>query len=360
MKETIRVGMVVRADATGLGNQSQDWVAQLPVARVLITWFPQKEASPQIYDGLEARVCEQGVPNLEEIQWLLEDIDVVLTLETPYNWTLISEAKKKGIKTVINPNYEWLPIDVPHEPDLWLCTNVLNYDTIMGDNKVYLPQPINRDLFKFKKRKKAKTFLFNNGNGGAHGRSGLMEFVEAINFVKSDVKFIINSQVPIEGINDKRVQVSIGDQSMDDIWKEGDVFIHLRKFGAMSLPLNEAMSMGLPIIGINRYPENVEIPTNLLVKPDGKYPLQCREEAINVEACAFSPIKIAEKIDEIANTDISGLSEEMNKLADDWDWNKLRDKFIEAIYNLANNLPLKNYEDKAFSLRGAEDKSEGD
>lgn len=343
MKETIRAGMVVRADSTGLGNQSQDWISQLPIAKVLVVWG-QKQASPEVYRGLEMRICEYGVPSLEEIKWLLEDIDVVITLETPYNWSLLSEAKKLGIKTIVNPNYEWIPIDIPEQPDLWLCTSILNYDTIQTDNKVYLPQPINRDIFKFKKRKKARTFLFNNGNGGAYGRNGLRELVEAINFVKSNVKFIINSQVPIEATNDERVTVNVGEQSLKGIWEEGDVFIHLRKFGAMSLPINEALSLGLPVIGINRIPENTYLPAELLIEPEGSYPLQCRGDAIHVEASAFSPIKIAEKIDEIANKDITKLSEKMNSLADNWDWNKLRDKYIEVIYSLVNDLPLKNYE----------------
>jgi len=305
MKETIRVGMVVRADATGLGNQSQDWVSNLPIAKVLIVWGQDKQSHPEIYQNLNARICEQGSPSLEEVKWLLEDIDALICLETPYNWTLISEAKKLGIKTIINPNYEWLPIDLPEQPDLWLCTNTLNYETIQTPNKIYIPQPINREVFQFKKRKKAKTFLFNNGNGGAWGRNGLKEFLEAINYVKSDVKFVVNSQVPIGSVNDSRVSVRVGDQSLQDIWKEGDIFVHLRRFGAMTLPMNEAMSLGLPIIGINRNPENTYLPTELLVEPDGLYQHKCRQDVINIEACSYSPIKIAEKIDEIANKDIS-------------------------------------------------------
>lgn len=155
MKETIRVGMVVRADATGLGNQSQDWVAQLPIAKVLVIWG-QKEASPEIYKGLEMKICEYGVPNLEEIEWFLKDIDVLITLEIPYNWALIKEAKKKGIKTIINPNYEWLPIDIPEQPDLWLCTSILNYNTIQTKNKVYLPNQLTEMYLNLKNARKQK------------------------------------------------------------------------------------------------------------------------------------------------------------------------------------------------------------
>lgn len=344
MKDTIRVGMITRCDLTGLGNQSQDWVNQLPIAKVLVAWGQGKQSDPSIYKGLEMRICEYGSPSLEEVDWFLKDIDVALFLETPYNWNLISEARKRGIKTIINPNYEQLLIDIPEQPDMWLCTNTLNYKTINTENKVYLPQPINRELFQFKKRKKARTFLFNNGNGGMHGRNGLTEFIEAINYVKSDVRFIINSQVPVEMINDSRVSVKLGEQSLKEIWGEGDVFVHLRKFGAMTLPMNEAMSLGLPIIGINRDPENTYLPTELLVEPEGKYPFQVASEKIMIEACSFSPIKIAEKIDEIANKDISELSEKMNELAEKWNWTIWRDHYIETIYNLVNNLKQEKYE----------------
>ena len=87
MKDTIRIGMVVRADFTGLGNQSQDWVSQLPIAKVLVVWG-QKQTSPEIFKNLEMKVCEQQVPSLEEIDWFLKDIDVAMFLETPYNWSL--------------------------------------------------------------------------------------------------------------------------------------------------------------------------------------------------------------------------------------------------------------------------------
>ena len=276
----MKISMVVRADATGLGNQCQDWVMNLPIEKVLVTWG-NKEFNPEVYSHLEVVVCEEGMPSIKEIDWLLKDTDLVITIETPYNWSLISKAKKKGVKTIIAPNYEWFPLKVPEAPDLWLCYNSLNYDTV-PEPKVYVPQPINRGVFSFKLREKAHTFLFNNGNGGAHGRNCLNEFLQAISFVKSDVKFIINSQVPFQSINDSRIEANIGDLPLKDIWKEGDIFVHLRKFGANSLPINEAMSMGIPVLGVNRNPENTYLPPELLVNPEGVYPFQCRQDVIDI------------------------------------------------------------------------------
>lgn len=332
----MRLGILARCDATGLGMHTQDWVNHLPIDKVLVVWG-QKKFQPKIYAHKEMLVTEHGNPSLKEIDWLLEGIDVVLTIETPYNWSLISKAREKGVKSVIAPNYEWIPKLVPEQPDLWLCYNPLTPDYVPFPNKVYLPQPIDIKQFKFKKRKKAKTFLFNNGNGGVHGRNSVNEFIQAIPFIKSDIKIIINSQVPIQPVNDKRVQVNIGDQPLEDIWKEGDVFIHIRKFGANSLPINEAMAQGMPIIGMNRKPENLLIPKKFLIQPSGIRPLECREDVRPVDACLIDPRKIAEKIDEIANTDISEDSKKIRKQAEELSWDKQLTDWITVLNNLCSS-----------------------
>jgi len=118
----MKIGMIVRADVTGLGMHTQDWVNNLPIDKVLVVWG-QKEFYPNIYAHKEMLVAKMGQPSLKEIDWLLKDIDIVLTIETPYNWSLISKAKEKGVKSVIAPNYEWIPKIVPAQPDLWLCYN---------------------------------------------------------------------------------------------------------------------------------------------------------------------------------------------------------------------------------------------
>lgn len=344
-EKIVRIGAVVRADATGLGNQSQDWIMQLPIKKVLVAWG-EKKSDPLIYSQLEMRVCEYGIPTLEEIDWLLKDIDIVLTIETPYNWNLISMARKKGVKSIIAPNYEWIPEIIPEQPDLWLCYNPLNYEEVPFSNKVYVPQPVNREIFGFKKRKKARIFLFNNGNGGAHGRNCLKEFLEAIYLSSADVKFIINSQVPMYNINDERVEVHLGDRQINEIWKEGDIFVHLRKFGANSLPMNEAMSLGMPCLMVDRKPENLFIPKKFLVEPDGNYLMRCRSDMVNVVASIVNPLKIARKIDELANTDISEESEWVNKVSEELSWDNLRGYWIGVFVNLFINKKQTNYEHK--------------
>ena len=336
IKSDIRIGLIARADATGLGNQSQDWFYNLPnITKVLVVWG-ELPFDPNVYQEKETIVAEQGMPSIDELKKFIKDIDVLMAIETPYNWNAFKIAKDAGVKTVLAPNYEFFLNAIPEEPDLYLCYNSLTMDYI-PEPKVYLQQPLDRNQFEFKLRKKAETFLFNNGNGGVLGRNSLSEFVQAIPLVKSDVKFIINSQVPFDTINDSRVDARIGNFSLAEIWKEGDVFVHLRKFGANSLPIQEALSWGMPIIGVDRKPENTFLPQELLVKPDQTMPIRIKEELIEIEASIISPMKIAKKIDEIANTDIIKYSKMMDKQAEEWSWDNLRDKWIEELTKLVKN-----------------------
>jgi len=331
--KNIRIGLIARADATGLGNQSQDWVSNLPnISKVLVVWG-ELPFDPNVYQDKETIVAEQGMPSIEELKKFVKDIDVLMAIETPYNWNAFKIAKDAGVKTILAPNYEFFLNAIPEEPDLYLCYNSLTMDYI-PEPKVYLQQPLDREQFEFKLREKAETFLFNNGNGGVLGRNSLAEFVQAIPLVKSDVKFIIHSQVPFDTINDSRVDARIGNFSLAEIWKEGDVFVHLRKFGANSLPIQEALSWGMPVLGVDRKPENTFLPQELLVKPDKTMPIKIKEELIEIEASIISPIKIAEKIDEIANTDISKFSKLMDKRAEEWSWDNLRNKWIEELTKL--------------------------
>jgi len=335
MSKDIRIGLVARADATGLGNQSQDWVNNLPaISKILLVWG-ELPFSPNEFEGREVIIAEQGMPSVEEIKNFIKDIDVLMAIETPYNWNIFKMAKEAGVKTVLAPNYEFFLHTIPEEPDLYLCYNSLTLDYI-PEPKVYLQQPLDRKQFEFKERKEAKTFLFNNGNGGVLGRNSLSEFIQAIPLVKSDVKFVIHSQVPFDTINDSRVETKIGNFSLAEIWKEGDVFVHLRKFGANSLPIQEAMSLGMPILGVDRKPENLFLPKELLVKPEQTMPIRIREDLIEIEASIISPVKIAEKIDEIANTDISKYSKMMDAQAKEWSWEKLKDVWMKEITKLVS------------------------
>ena len=332
-KNNLRIGLIARADNSGLGKLSEDFYNNLPIAKTLALKHPHYHNYPEKFP--KARFAKMGNPTLEEIDWLLEDIDLVLTFETAYNWNLFSRAKEKGVKTVLVPMYEFTRVELPEEPDLYLCPSLIEYDIYSKvGNAKYLPIPIDRTKIPYQERKKADVFLFNNGHGGALGRNGLQELLEAISLVKSDVKFLIRSQVLFQTVRDSRVQIEFGEIPFEKLYSEGDVFIFPHKFDGLSLPIQEAMAAGLPIISTNFYPHNTYLPKELLFEPETFRKGKMDEPYRTIDIAILSPIKIAQKIDEIAHKDISRYSKLSNKQAEKWSWLNLKPQYIQLFSEL--------------------------
>ncbi len=328
----LKIGLIARADNSGLGTLSRQFYKHLKdyIAKVMIVWNGVYEYYPERFPEEISYVCKRGVPDLEEIDNFLKDINLVLTFETPYNWNLFSKAKERGIKTVLMPNYEWLPKDLPVKPDLFLCPSKLDYDEA-PEPKVYLPVPIDREELPFKLRKKARVFLFNNGHGGYLNRNSLHEFLEAISLVKQPVQFIIHSQVYFDVVNDSRVEVILGDVPYEKLYERGDMFVFPHKFDGLSLPIQEAMSVGMPVISTDIYPHNTYLPKELLFEPEAITEYYIKRP---IKAAIISPVKLAQKIEEFALQDISHLSKKMDELAEKWSWKNLKTKYLEVLQGL--------------------------
>jgi glycosyltransferase involved in cell wall biosynthesis len=331
MPQEIRIGMLLKSDDSGLGSLSQDFYKFLKPTKVLTIMGGYDNHPERFPNGV---ICEMGVPTLEQIEEFLKDIDVVLTFETPYNWTLISEAKKRGIKTIIIPNYEWSVANPPVEPDLWLCPSKLDYNIFKEEGRKveYLPIPIDRTKIQFKLRTKAHTFVFNNGHGGSIGRNSAREMIEAIARTKSDVKFIVRSQVMVDNtVDDMKTKFLLGEGNKSTLFEEGDVFVFPHKFDGLSLPIQEAMAAGMPIITTDFFPFNEMLPKELLFAPDDVGKAKLCEDCRNIDLHFIYPKLLAQKIDEWANKDITKYSLEMNRMAESISWDIMLPKYKEII-----------------------------
>ena len=335
MKNKIRIGLVARADNSGLGTLSKSFYKNLPIDKVLLVQNNVYPIDPATYK--DPIVCERGIPSLEEIREFLKDLDLIITFETPYNWNLLSEAKKEGVKTILVPNYEWLPQTLPVVPDLFLCPSKLDYDEVKNNTTTnsevkYLPIPIDDDLIPYKKREKARVFLFNNGHGGHLGRNSARELFEAISLIKEDVKFKIHSQQYFDSvINDSRVEIVYGEVPYRELFKDGDVFLHPHKFDGLSLPIQEALVAGMPVISTDIYPHNEYLPKEWMFKPETITKTYVKRE---IEMAIINPVKLAQKITEWANKDISKESEKARKIGEQFLWSNLKEKYLKVFEDL--------------------------
>lgn len=334
MPQNIKIGIVTRIDDGGLANMNLDWWKNVPEITKCLTILTGGYQNITRYP--EQIICQQ-YPTLEEIDLFLKDIDVVIAFETPYNWNLFSKAKEKGVKTVLIPMYEWTDEKSPIDPDLYLCPSMMERDIYKyyPAKSEYFQNPIDRKVFKFKQREKANVFVFNNGHGGTKGRNGLIELLKAIPLVKSDVKFIINSQIPIPEIQDPRVKINVGNFKIrTELLEEGDVLVFPRMFGALSLPTWEALSCGMPVLSTDIYPFNEMLPKEWFFKPERIEKFQTSPLNRVIDASIVNPQAIADKIDEWANKDITAESQKANEIAEQFNWEKQKDNLLNILKEL--------------------------
>jgi len=331
MSNNPKIGIICRDDNRGLGIQSWEFYKHLNPYKTLVIEFDGEQCFRERYKN--ARFCINRI-NDDDIDWLLDGTDIVLSFEHFYGDNILDKAKEKGVKTILQINYEYYFGD---KPDLIIAPSLWQYD-YLPNPKVYLPVPINRELLPFKLRKKAKIFLHNTGNLKAgYDRNGTNILLKAIPLVKSDVKFIIKSQVETERIKDKRVEYIVKDEkNYWDCWKiDADIFIMPRRYGGLCLPLNEAMSVGMPIMMTDMKPQNEFLPKELLIKPDSFKPFNIASNYF--EIANIKPEDIASKIDEVANMSskhIQELSKWSDYIAEEWSWEKLLPKYLKVFKNL--------------------------
>ena len=249
-------------------------------------------------------------------EWeLLDKCDTLIFFETPFNWKIIPEARKRGIKTILVVMYECTANPLPYVPDEIWSPSLLDQQYYPDSKLVTIPVDV-----PWKLREKATVFVHNAGNGGLGGRNGTKELIDAFKLVTGDARLILRSQVPIK-CDDPRIEVRIG--TFDDIWSEGDVFIFPEKFNGLSLPIQEAFASGMAVMCGARYPFTEWLPNDTMIPISGYHKERI---ALEFDCAEYDPKEIAKVIDAWYNKDITNLSLLGKEWGENNSWKNQKDK----------------------------------
>lgn len=338
-----------RAGNLGLGIQTQEFYEQMKPNRTLVVDISHLDGKGHYPDRYQNADFDKGFLSEEFIDEYLEknknDIDVIFCVEIPYssNYYLFKKARELKIKTILQYNYEFLDYlnkpDLPY-PDLLLAPskwNIREAEQKIG-NKCpikFLPFPVNREKLPFKLRTKIKTFIHISGHKLLKDRNGTFTLLDAIPYVKSkDIKFKIYSQHDllgsVLGYTDKNIEFYREVPEYRDLYRTGDVLILPRKFGGLSLQLNEAMSCGMIPIMTNIEPQSDFLHRYCLIKPIKSEKIYTRTE---INYYDIEPIDLALKIDKFAKMEteqVKNLSEYSNKYAEKIDWSRMKNEYLKV------------------------------
>lgn len=271
-------GLIARADSRGLGIQTRAIHDHLNPAKTLVIDCPSAKPLPIRRDWYPNATWINGLPKAHDFAYWLPGLDCVYTAETPYSHSLFEEAHRLGVKTVLHVNPEFLDhIRKPYlpKPSVFACPTRWMFDRI-PDPKIVLPMPVDTTKIRPHTADKATRFLHVVGRPAIHDRAGTADLLLALESVRADITVTITCQEPgyvaslisAHGIHlPDNITLNIADGDIDhhqDLYTGHHVLLAPRRFGGLSLPMQEACAAGMPVLATAISPNTDWLPPDWL------------------------------------------------------------------------------------------------
>lgn len=339
-----------RMDNSGLGQQTYEFYKNMQPYKTAVMDISVLERSPErVMKQFPKRYKDvtfiKGIPTDNDMRNFLHDLDVVFICESAYNMDFYRLAKEYNVKVAVQYNYEFFDwfSNAFTLPDLFIAPSKWNYDIIeqfCHDKDIkhtYLHCPVNRKEIKRRYIDQAKTFIHIAGRPADHDRNGTYTFLNAMAMTEGELKGIVYTQ-------DKKLETEIGQEypsikvrtnveNYKEMYKKGDVLVLPRKYGGNCLPLNEALSAGVPVIMTNISPNNEFLPKQWLVKADltdiefaPRFKIPVYEASVNELYLKLRWFSSLSRDDMIEQNDLA------NDLAKTISWETLKPEY-ERIFN---------------------------
>ncbi len=274
----MKLGMIVRSDNSGLGNQTYELVQMLKPHLLMVIDFSAHNGFkqyPERYANFDA-VYIKGMPTDRQMADFVMQVDAVFSCETFYNDNTPKLARRtNGVKSYLQYNFELFggfgnptyPI-----PDKLIAPSVWNLDVMEKKypNKVtYLPPPTDPTTFadareiNFQRHNK---LLHIAGKPAKADRNGTKSVLEMLKFSKADYELTIRIQTEYDiKCRDSRVKIEYGDiEERGDMYAGYDAMILPRRYAGLCLPMNEALLSGIPVFMTDVSPNNFILPKEWL------------------------------------------------------------------------------------------------
>ena len=343
----MRLGIIARSDNTGLGNQTMELVKMLNPDKILLInsqFFNNNKQHPEWYRDYDVIETKKGMPRTNEVLAFLEDIDVVISCETFYHLELVDLAKQKGIKTILQYNYELFGHLTHPEwtlPDVLLAPSIWNLDVIVQKfgtktQVMHLPPPTDHTLFNQAKEinlsKDHRRILHIAGKKAAKDRNGTESILKMIKYSKEDYELVIKSQTPLNLIcKDPRVKIEIGNpDNRQDMYSGFDAMVLPRRYAGLCLPMNEALMSALPVFMTNISPNNAILPDKWLAESRQIDTFKTKSMVNVYDAKSDSLAKIIDKY--VANNDKQNVKQNALEIGlTNFSVENLKEKYIKII-----------------------------
>lgn len=342
-KTNPRIGAYVYATDTGLGNQTRTLYKLLNPLRVMLVDISNLNGLPVHDRRFRYDVRTKGYPSKTDIDRFLVNLDVVIVCETPLNYYLFERAKKLGTATIQMYNYEFFDyVRQPYlpRPTIFAAPTSWHIEDVraLGTTTVELPMPVDQLDVKPREITQARHFFHVAGRPAANDRNGTLTFIKAARIAARSIRglaFTLYCQAPTREIRQLlqggpvRLVEHVDEPA--DLYRQGDVMVLPRRYGGLCLPLNEAISCGIPVLMPDISPNNAWLPHDWLV-PVTPF-RQTFHAHVDVEMASVHEAVLARRMVALAQQPerVRQMHQQAKSLADQLSWESLRPRFQEVI-----------------------------
>jgi glycosyltransferase involved in cell wall biosynthesis len=311
----VRLGLWgARPNDRGLGIQTWEFFRHLRPACTLVALVDSSDLFGLVADRFP-RAWQTSVEKMPEIaDDFLSQVDVVLCAETPYWEGLWEMARARGVATALQYNRELLPESGPR-PDLMISPSTWRLADV--PEAVHLPLPVDRKRLPFRERAEVRSFL-HVVSAAMKDRDGTGLVLSALPHLREPTRVILHAPAGLAFPLPKsppHVEVEVRTETVKDYWRiyEGaDVLLLPRRYGGQSLPLNEAASLGMPVIALDVEPQRSILPPQALIPATPGHYWRMKGGTLPVHNA--NPRELAAKMDELSQD--PGLVRSLSRASD--------------------------------------------
>ena len=328
----MRIGIIGPANESGLGRLVEDFYNHFECNVLAVN---HNKGQRRKFE--RALYSQNATPTNDELHYLADESDLLLTFETPFSPNAYKIFKQRKKPTVCMTMYECMQDgrEFWNDVDVFISCSLPDLQTVGYRNKIFLPVPIDTERIKFIPRQgKIRKIIHNAGYGGFYGRNGTTEVLKTFSrYQGDDMELIIRGQQKpeLDAMRDKKnIIFDTGEKEFDQLYSYGDLFFFPCRFNGLSLPIQESMAAGLPVLTSplkawkGLVPEEWQVPFKSTMNiAYGRM----------IEIGMIDPEKAVAKIEWLKTQDLQQLSYQARAAAEKRSWAKLKPEY-EKLFNV--------------------------
>ncbi len=268
----MKIGSISYDNMSGLAHHMRGFREHLDIDSQMVIRHPEKGTFTDL--TIEHTFGDRE-PTVDQLHEYLDKCspEIVLLIETPFNFDFFKIMHDRGVKVVMIPNVDSVSISTLRNYvdyiDLFLCHTRWTYKIyhdVYPDKTIRIPYPMDTEYFHPDKLQDVRVaFLHNHGYGGVGDRKGTGTLIAAFQQLRGQypgAAMRINTQLDSESgtvlsanIRGLTLHKENFEERMDT-YKMGRVYVAPSRREGLGLPILEAMACGLPVITTDAAPMN--------------------------------------------------------------------------------------------------------